>query len=339
MAFAQEQFTGQIKGTVITEVLETPVEGASVDIEAGGNLKLGAAVTDAAGGFQIDLAKLFNHLTLKGRTIIFKFTKQGYAENVTHWECKSVAPRDYYHLRIKLVPLHGSSALTAEEQKKLDPHVSSRRGHTLFLLPYEITSTSGSNYVINIKNLAITLMRAINTHVTGLPMASSRGVVKPFIDISIKPIEVQVEATNTEKIRRYGMHLNALAMVSGYGNVERGESGKDMAHITSHYCTILSFPEFPSTILAIDDTAPAELLNSIKLSENLSRVWRSYTLLAVCLNEFEQAKQVEAKPDRERRLKNVRTYLLNELADLGADEQLRMSEIEKLLELVDQELK
>lgn len=329
-ASAQGPFNGRIKGTVTTEVLRGPVEGAKVDAQAAGVLKSGAAQTDIAGRFEIDLGRLFPGLKLDGRTIVLIFSKQGYVQNVKHWDWISGAPAEHYDLKVSMTPLVGGAALTPDEKAKLNRY--RREGRYLYLLPYKITAAPGSSSVssVNMETLANALSRAIRTHLQTLPKAGS-----PAFQVGILPIDIEVAGTDMERIRLYGTDLKALAIVSGYGSVERTGSGKDVANISSQYYTLPSLPEFAPVVLDIDDTLPAELLNSPKLHEKLTGHWGTYTLFAVSLREFE-----EAKAGRDRaRVERVRAYLMDELAQLGPEEQLKMKEIVELIKLIDQELR
>jgi len=330
VASAQGPFSGRIKGSVTTEVLKGPVEGVRVDVEVAGKQKSAAAQTDTAGRFEIDLARLFPELKLDGKTIIFIFSKQGYVRNVKHWDCKSGAPAEYYDLKVPMTSLVGSSALTPDEKAKLNRY--RREGRYLYLLPYKITASPGSASItnVNMEILANALSRAIRTHLQTLPKASS-----PALQVGILPIDIEVAGTDTERIRLYGTDLKALAIVSGDVGVERSSSGKDIANISSRYYTLPSLPEFAPTLLDIDDTIPAELLNSPKLHEKLTGHWGAYTLFAVSLREFGEAK---AAGDRAR-VERVRAYLTDELAQLGAEEQLKMRDIVELIKLIDQELR
>lgn len=329
-------FSGSINGTVVTGAGETPLKDVRLSVEIHGTMKDNADETDADGYFDIDLLTLFEGLSLTGKSICLVFSKKGYQDVVSILTPRSADPVECINMKVQMVPFVGSSAISPHESVKLDPYRSSE-GRTLFLLPYKVRRVPKAGKVmhIDLDMLAEALHLAIVTHLQALPIfGPSLYGISWLFDISIQPISIEVVGTNIEKIRAYGLYLNALAMISGSVSVRDEEFGKELVRVFSRYTVTRFLRECPTRTVCVTDIVPIDSLNSPEVYERLSKLWGFYTLLTLCSCEFERAKVAE---DRET-LELIRTCLLAERSQCGNDEPKKVQQIEVLLSLIDKEL-
>jgi hypothetical protein len=326
-ALAQQPFTGRIKGRVVTAIGEHPVEGVGIAVQPIQD----AAQTDAFGRFEIDLAKVVpNWSPGRKSSITLVFTKTGFENANSLLNCETVDARKCANLTVTLVRTFDDVELDAAMKEGLKPMIS-RDGLTLFLLPYDMVRQPDVNQVPDLRteSLMYGLHSSVNTHLQALVL--DKGVPRPP-DIGVKPVKEKVAATDTEKIKTWGMYLNALAMVGGSGVIRRDADGKGIADMSSTFTMIPKLQEFPS-VEEVKDNLPVELLNPSELSKQLSTTWGYRTTFALCLAEFKRAK---SKGDRQG-LERVRAYLMAERAQLKGNDE-RVGQINEMLNLVDEEL-
>ncbi|HAY22875.1 hypothetical protein [Desulfobacca acetoxidans] len=325
-AAAQTPFSGKIRGRVISEVGEHPLEGVTIDLR---DKKANVAQTDVYGRFEIDLNQVAPEWAAEGKSLTLTFSAPSFLKAHRVLTCKAGVASECEEVT---VPMVFDEAEIAPEIKEPLKKLVSREGYTLYLLPYEIASPVEGGPVAPPQTgyLARGLFMAIATHLQAL--ASSSAAIASSPDISLEPLEIKMSWTNTEKIRRLGFFLNALAMIGGMGEVRRDEAGHNQVNISSRYIMIPTLKELPVAD-TVEDVLPADLLNSPRLSQKFNKLWLSRTVLAFSLRDFKRAK---AKGDRQG-IERVRSCLIAEKAGLTEEDKI-VSQIDLMLGLVNKEL-
>jgi hypothetical protein len=186
--------------------------------------------------------------------------------------------------------------------------------------------------------LSDNLDRIINTHIQELPVHSGVGNIPPLEAVSLQYLtysKAVPQRANTERIRTVGRHINALAIGSGSGERTQGAAAAS-PHLTlsSKFVIIPVRTSYNPGILFVDDVLPVEKLNSPLLYSHLSEWWGHYTVMAMCLRKFDQAKKIKDKSS----MKEVRAYLLAERRLIGSDEAYKARKINDLIEMINREL-
>lgn len=325
-AAAQTTFSGKIRGRVISEIGEHPLEGVTIDLRG---VKANVAQTDAFGRFEIDLNQVVPDWATANKPLTLTFSLPAFRKAHRVLTCK---PGPASECEDVFMPLPFDEAEIAPDLREPLKKYASREGYTLFLLPYEMTGLEGGGPAVtpHTNYLAKGLILAIATHLQALASASPQVAASP--DISLEPLEVKLSWTNTEKIRRLGFFLNALAMIGGTGEISRDEAGRTVVNVSSRYIMIPTLKELPAAD-TVEDVLPTDLLNSPKLSQKFNKLWLSRTVLAFSLRDFKRAK---AKGDRQG-MERVRSCLIAEKAGLSREDKI-VPQIDLMLALVNKEL-
>lgn len=99
---------------------------------------------------------------------------------------------------------------------------TSQTGWTIYWSPYTILPVEDSMRLANEINswLPQQVKRTITTHLEALE--TSRQLAPNRIpEIPLQKLSHKIDTTNTERLRTYGQGLNALAMISGWGSLDR----------------------------------------------------------------------------------------------------------------------
>ena len=324
----------RIVGTVTGGVSGTPVRDVRVDVLILGDLTPKAALTDMAGQYEATV-KTSKPLD-KPVTVTLRFYKEGFDPYPTDSiQTCDFRPGACRVSSIQLAPSGGSSALTEEERTKLDS-VKSTEGSTLFMLPYQVTHPVASETPINMKTLTDSLQIAISTQIQSLEGDRELARFEPLEPVSLMavPPEIDIDETNVERIKTVGHHLNALAVISGNGEVARTSEASEIINVRSRFVIMPTNGNAARQFLVDDRELPSTLFNSLELAEKLSPQWGHNTVFALCQREFAKAKQAK---DR-KALWRIRAYVNAQLHRASGDEKLKVGDLQRLLLRIDEEL-
>lgn len=321
-------------GTVTGGVGGTPLREVRVDVLIVGDLTPKAAVTDAAGQYEatVTITKPLD----KPLPVTLRFYKEGFEPFPTD----SIQTCDFRSgpcrvSAIQLAPSGGSSALTEEERTKLDS-VKSTEGSTLFMLPYQVAHPLASKTPVNMKTLTDCLHIAISTQIQSLEGDRELARFDPLEPVSLIaiPPEVDIDGTNVERIKTVGHHVNALAVISGNGEVVRTSEASEIINVRSRFVIMPTNGSAARQFLVDDRELPTAVFNSLELAEKLSPQWGHNTVFALCQREFEKAKQAKDH----KALWRIRAYVSAQLHRASGDEKLKVGDLQRLLQRIDAEL-
>ena len=312
-----------VAGRVIDAASGEGLAGVALRIELSGSAWDVPSSTGSDGTFSLDLTKEFPADALDTDALFISLRKANFRPVTRIMRAQRRGQLEFRQLEIPLTPMSGNSGLVAEERARLDQFRSSS-GRTLFVLPYELDSEETANNLN--RRLPFHLKRGINTHLQSLQ------VDEPPEGIGIEKMPVQINATNTEKVRNYGVALNALAIVSGQGGVAEGAT----VEVASEYLIIPELPGVQLQSFYVDDRFPEDTLRSGKLFERLQAIWGGNTVLAVAVLDISQA--IATQPKDASSLERTRAYLLAQRRQLGPADATVVTQINALLARIDQEL-
>ncbi len=320
-------FRGVLAGTVQTAHDHTALAGVEVSIQVKGRYRKHVARANSAGSFTIRLADVFPGLSWEGSSLTLEFEKENFDRAVRVFSNDSAAP-DFENLHIELQQLSGAAVSGTEETGRLAEYYSSA-GSTLFLFPYRFSGgESGLDLEIFAENLYDRISDGLRPWLQALPGFD--------FDVSVQPLaEMEVASTNRERMYSLGKQLNALAVVSGGGQIEDGDGGAASVFLRSRYVAIPSTRGLRPGQLKIDDHFPIGLLNSMRLSERLNRYWEMQSALAICVREFERA-QAEGSRDA---LQKVADMVVAARAEIGPDGPMQAEQFTLLYNLVHEEMR
>jgi hypothetical protein len=302
----------------------TPLADVQVQVEI--RTVKNAASSDAQGQFHFDAAALFPPGELRDADrLMLKFSKPDFLPvNKLIRITPGQAPAP---VAVQLDPTGGSAALDAAEKDTLNRYTAAPGSAPLFLIPYSLTGVAGADPKNVNEMLRANLERVIVTHL----QASAVGAT-PAVSLKLLPVS---QSGDIDRMRAYGSYLNALGMITGYGNVEPTAGGAGTLGVWS---TFLVVPQADAVgappVLYVDDEVPADRVLSPRLYTYLSKLWGRSTVLALGVSQFRQAR---ASHDKEA-LKRIRTYLQAERANVGPGDESLVSELNALLAAVDKEL-
>ncbi len=178
----------------------------------------------------------------------------------------------------------------------------------------------------------------ITNHLQTLPVVPPPRDITPPPDVELVMLDgLEVALGDTGKIQLYGRYLKTLAMINSAGRIRRNASGDEVVQLTFHY-RAMPFDAGSAPIREIYAyTVPVTELEFPERYEQLGERWGFYTLVTLCIRELNAFKTEASASDRTR-LERVRAYLLAERSQLRRDEPLKLYYIEKLLDLVNQNL-
>jgi hypothetical protein len=222
----------------------------------------------------------------------------------------------------------GEAVLEPAERERLDRLVRGGARGPLFLVPYDLPSEAANlGASASTERLRANLERAIVTHVQSNPLISTGGA----IGLSLLPLNA---VKDVARLKSYGTHLKALAVITGFGALE-DTGGRKQIVMSSTYVVVPTVAPLDSFVIYVDDTLPADQLASPRLQERLSKLWGRTTVLALGIHEFRDAK---AGGDQTR-LRRVRDYLRAERAGAGPGNDQFLAQLNRLIALLDQEIR
>jgi len=323
LAFA----TATVSGRVVDAVSGSGLAGVSLRVEISGSAWDPPEPTADDGGFSLDLAAAFPTRALDTDVLFISLSKPGYRPVTRIMHARRRGALDFRSVEIPLRRAADAGGLLAEERTRLN-QFRSNSGRTLFLLPYELDSDAAANNLN--RRLPFHLKRGINTHLQSLQ------VEDPPEGIGVEQMPVPVSATNTEKVRDYGVALNALAVVSGQGGVMPAPADGGTIEVASEFLIIPELPGVQLQTFYVDDSFPEDALRSGRLFERLQALWGGNTVLAVAVLEINQA--LAAQPKDTPALERTRAYLLAERRQLGPDNAAIVKQLNTLLARIEEEL-
>ena len=142
------------------------------------------------------------------------------------------------------------------------------------------------------------------------------------------------DASDIDRMRAYGAYLNALAVISGFGEVESAAGKKAKVGVSSTFLVVPQGNVIAVPVLYVDDELPADQMFSPRLYQHLSKLWGRSAVLALGISDFRKA---TGSNDKEA-LKRIRKYLGKERGTSGPGDEALVSQLNALLEAVDKEL-
>jgi len=314
-----------VGGTVESTAGGNPISGVAITVEASGKSFILPNMTDSLGHFSFDPATTFTederntiglnlYLSKKdfrAATYVIRFSEPGLS---SHKE------RSFTMERITGDTAIDSSAKQAIQASK------SVDGRSLFFVPYEF-DPSDTDPELKRFNRTFTfhLKRGINTHLQSLEMD-----VTPS-DIGVVDMPINIGTGNTERVRAYGVALNALGVVSL--DMLQADDTQSLA-VVSGYVVIPSGPDAPLNTLYVDDYFKAGELHSTRLFERLNDLWGINTVLALSLRNI----QAYLSDNDDNHLQVARQYLMAEKKLAGPNSGRLVRDIDKLVNWIDERL-
>lgn len=317
-AFAQTDFFGR----VVSGADGAPVAAVKVAAELRG-VNRDAGTTDAEGRFRIDPSSLFGVQRRIGEPFMLFFSKSGFL-TVSRQLQIGATPTE---IRATLTP-ESEAVLEPAERERLDRLVRGGARGPLFLVPYDLPAEAANlSAAASTERLRANLERAIVTHVQSNSLISTGGAV----GLSLLPLDA---VKDVARLKSYGAHLKALAVITGFGALE-DSGGRKQIVMSSTYVVVPTIASIDSFVIYVDDTLPADQLASPRLQERLSKLWGRTTVLALGMNEFRDAR---AAGDQAR-LRRVREYLRAERAGAGPGNDQFVTQLNRLIALLDREIR
>lgn len=296
-----------------------PLPDVSILVEVNGR-PLTTVSTDAGGRFNFSLAPG----TGPSSDLLMSFSKPGFGPATRLVSARDAAVRP---VEIELLPRTGQGAISEEVRKILEPSITRVGTGPLIFVPYRLPAdaTLGTVKDIN-ERLRMQLQRLILTHVQlSVLEADTR---------EIALAQINVEAADLERLRTYGEFVNALAMVSGLGIAD---SGTRTIELASSFVIIPRAPQFDPPVLTIVDTVPAASIGRVALDQRMSKEWGRATVIALAVRNLKDAHGLSGEQKRAV-LQKTERFLVAELSDVGASDQLSARKLQQLLEQVRREL-
>jgi len=318
-----------ISGTVAASNNGAPLAGVSIQVEI--RTLADAAPTDGQGRFTIDLASLFSAAEIRdaGGGFMLKLSKPNF-EPVNR--LVRVAPgASAASLAVQLDAEGGSTHLDASERQALDPFAAAPGSTPLFLLPYSLSGVPPANLRQLNERLRWNLERLIVAHLQAA-VSGEAGAVS----LTLLP-ELRVNDTN--HVRAYGSYLHALGVITGQGGIEPRNSGGSALEVSSAFLVIPRSGPINVPALYVDDSVPADSVNSPRLYRHLSELWGRSAVLALGVNELRTALRDSDPGRRKESLKRIRGYLQAERSNAGPGNDALVSQLQGVIAIIDRELR
>ena len=227
------------------------------------------AATDSQGRFQKTLSSFD---LADSRSITLSFHKPGYALAEFVILVRDTASAQSISIGLSRLGLTGT-----ETEFQTLANKRSQTERTIFFIPYVLSSGTSRQEIDR-------LNEQMPHHIKYRVLATLNSVYRK--PISVEKIDTAISASNTEKIRRLGAFLRALAIVSGRGELERKSGGPAIFKLVSEYVLPASASEhLPSHSYVLDDIPNDKLTNPV-FGQHLNENWVHRTLLALADKEF-----------------------------------------------------
>ncbi len=292
-----------------------PLEDAVVAAEANGR-GFGNTRTDAQGRFSIPLAPAGS-----ARDYAVTFGKAGFRDEVRRLDRNAVGRP----LQVILLANSGPSAISAQDEAKLRPLITTSGTGPLMFVPYALPAAgSGVPAADANQRLRVQLQRLIVTHVQ-----STVGRA----EVSITPLPVDAD-NDIARLQAIGEFVNALGVVSGMG---LGDISGQSLELSSSFVIIPRPNLFSPPVLNIIDTVPASKIGLSALDQRFSRSWGRATVLALAARDL-KATEALSGAARVNELRRVRAYLVSERSSVGPADELGAARLKEVIDRVTQEV-
>jgi hypothetical protein len=283
--------------------------------------------TDERGQFQFDAATLFPGAELRDAGgLMLKFSKPGFQP--ANKLLRLVSNQAPAPVTIQLDPSAGSAALAPGDKQNLDKYAAAPGGTPLFLIPYALSGVEAADPKKVNEVLRANLERVIVTHVQAAVAGRSAAISLKLLPVS--------DGGDIDRMRAYGVHLSALAVISGFGEVESAAGNKkSMLGVSSTFLVVPQGDLVAAPVLYVDDELPVDQVSSPRLYQHLSKLWGRSAVLALGVSEFRKA---TASNDKDA-LRRIGKYLKKERAGTGPGDEALVSQLNVLIESVDKELR
>ena len=313
-------FQGNVAGVVVDEKSDAKIPGVAITLQVKGILRSDLPPTRPDGQFDLDLKQILPEVNLTGSTLTLIFEKKDYDQSVIVLNTES-DKENWNQLEIRLFKPRELQEIPEAQREEIEKYVS-KKGKTLYLFPYALANAEES-LELNMfaQNLLDNIAASLRTTVQAAPGVD--------MDVSIQTLsDLNISSTNFERYYQIGQFLNALAMISGIGELSNDEQ---KVYLRSNYVTIPAVANLRPGNVTIKDQFPVRLLNSLQLSESLSKYWGHHTALAICVQAFHQA----MKPAKNKaQLKAVEKLIVASRSQLSGDNPLLDDQFKRLLDIV-----
>lgn len=170
----------------------------------------------------------------------------------------------------------------ALEREAGAPDDQSALGQTIFVSPYTIYGSSGSDLEARFnRDLPDIVHHKILAYQSALEDLPPLG-----IDIGVEVLDERLTPRQAEHIRRLGRQLNAMGVVAGSGDLggEAADAGEIV--MTSVFRTIPSYGDLGSDVRPITDRLPAGEASPSRVAEGLHDVWGKQAMIAYVLQRL-----------------------------------------------------
>ena len=317
-----------ISGKVTAGNDGAPLAGVRIQVEI--RTLADAGLTDSQGRFAINLASLFSAAEIRDADSEFmvKFSKANFQPVNRLVRVAPGAPTA--SLAVQLDAEGGSTHLDAHERQVLDPYAAAPGSIPLFLLPYSLSGVPPDRLTRLNEQLRWNLERLIVSHLQAA-VSGEAGAVS----LTLLP-ELRVNDTN--HVRAYGSYLHALGVITGQGAIESQSSGGPALEVSSAFLVIPRSGAISVPALYVDDSVPANSVNSPRLYRHLSDLWGCSAVLALGVKELRTALSDPNPGSRMESLKRIRGYLQTERSNAGPGNDELVSQLGAVIEIIDRDL-
>jgi hypothetical protein len=154
----------------------------------------------------------------------------------------------------------------------------SREGRTLFFIPYTLKADNPSEAGGQLnKNLPEGIKFGVLTRLNSIGYRKT---------ISVDRIDAHIDAANTEKVRILGQYLNALAIVTGRGELRLDASKQRIFDVSSEFVLPAGSGEEATSDSYVEDLISEADLSNPHLGQALNEEWAHRTLIAIADKEL-----------------------------------------------------
>lgn len=288
--------------------------------------------TPADGAFRIDLSAGFTPRELETEVVNLEFSRDKYRPLARMWRSSQKGRFEIKGVKVEMEPdkLSSGSGDPIVRAPAPDRRSASKR---LYLVPYRIygdgTTEAEAARQIN-ERLPFHLKRGIITHIQALQLSN------PPADVALDGLPPGVDSADYDRVREFGIENDALAVIRGEGALIR-DNGHAL-ELTSEFLILPSLPDFRAGSLYVDDRISQEDMSPTRLSGSLREAWGANTVLAIALQETQDAFGEKDAAARKQRFQRARNYLFAEKRRAGPGSDILVRQIESLLTIVEQEM-
>ncbi len=305
-----------------------PATGVNVTLLEPPGLLAGSVKTDQQGRFRMNL-----HLTedqgLVGRSVALRFEGHGvHPINIIYRNCdlRTAVRCEEELVALPLLEDDGSAPNSVIGNV---PQIPAGE-YGLVLSPYEIVPPS-SRRKIDTGLFASTMRRAINAHLTELGAAADlQGIGRlPLLDIYTTDRPLARASLHARRV--LGEMSGAIAVIAGQGQWAQEPAGESIALVTDFLLMPPTPTENPLFVEIKDPSTPLARFSSLDLADQLSPLWKRYSLVALAEWELERAIRTGDRHAMDR----VYVYVAEERNRLSGAEKARAAELRGLLKRID----